>query len=115
MGNTVFIATIDIPGVIGSDCHRTIIKPVFAPNIEIAKEITEEHYKDISIKSIEIEEPIRYVNRIESIRNKIDEDLLNFGVAITRERDGKIDYIDPMSPEGEKLRKESKKDGEAES
>lgn len=52
------------------------------------------------------------LSRIQFARNKIEEDLLNYGISIHRERDGKIDYIDPMSPEGEKilkLHKESKK------
>ena len=59
MPNTVFIARIFIPNPIDGD--EVIYKPVFAPNSELALKVTEEHYKDVELKGIKIEEPIRYI------------------------------------------------------
>lgn len=39
------------------------------------------------------------------LNDKMTDDLMNFGLAILREKDGKIDYIDPLSRETEKLLK----------
>lgn len=68
MSNTVFIANIFIPNLTNVMGGRTIIKPVFAPNSEIARRMTEEHYKDIEIKKIEIQGAISYDKKTKKIR-----------------------------------------------